>query len=69
MYFIGSKGTYYPSSSLDKANPVRREVYIKDNRMMVTLSVSYNINFGRIFNRVKRNIQENSGSADVKVVQ
>lgn len=37
--------------------------------MMVTINLSYNIDFGRIFKRVSRNLRENSGSADVKVVQ
>lgn len=69
MYITGSKGTYYPSQSVDKVNPARRESYIKDNRMMLTFNVSYNIDFGRIFKRVSRNLRENSGSADVKVVQ
>lgn len=69
MFITGGKGTYYPSRSVSKVNPGRSETYIKDNRMMVTINLSYNIDFGRIFKRVSRNLRENSGSADVKVVQ
>ena len=69
MYLTRSQRTHYPSQSVDKVNPARRESYIKDNRMMLTFNVSYNIDFGRIFKRVSRNLRENSGSADVKVVQ
>ncbi len=69
MYITNKKGTYYPSQSIDKVNPVRQESYIRDNHMMLTLNVSYNVNFGRIFKRVNRNLQENTGSADFKTVQ
>ncbi|MDE6340570.1 MAG: outer membrane beta-barrel protein [Muribaculaceae bacterium] len=68
MYMFDKKGTRYPSWDYSNVNPSIRERYIKDNGNMVTLTVSYNADFGSIFRSARRNLNNSDeGSSLLKM--
>lgn len=56
MYMFARKGTQYPTWNYSAVNPSVRERYISNNADMVTLSVSYNADFGSIFRTARRSL-------------
>ncbi|MCH5242690.1 MAG: outer membrane beta-barrel protein [Muribaculaceae bacterium] len=55
-YIFEKKGTQYPLWSFSEVNPYYRERYIKNNKNMVVLSISFNTNFGTNYNSIKRTL-------------
>ncbi len=69
-WMLDKRGTYYPSESIGgNVHFYDGVAYIKDNYMQVEVGFRYDINFGRIFKRVRRSLNGNNGQADVKFVQ
>lgn len=65
MYMFDRKGTRYPSWDYSDVNPAFRDRHIKDNGNMVVLSVSYNADFGSIFNTARRNLDNSDGASSL----
>lgn len=59
-----SQGTEYPNWNLSSVNPSYKYVSIKNNANMITFTARYNISFGRIFGKSKRQLNNSdSGPA------
>ena len=59
---FSSVGTKYPEWNLSAVNPSYVYTYIKDNANMVTISVRYNVTFGKLFGKTKKRTLHNSDS-------
>ncbi|MDE6300543.1 MAG: hypothetical protein K2M19_02375 [Muribaculaceae bacterium] len=68
MYMFDNKGTRYPWWNYSAVNPSTNDRYIKNNSNMVTISVSYNADFGSIFRTARRTLNNSdSGSSLLKM--
>lgn len=68
MYMFNVKGTEYPGWNYSPINPSYKERYIKNNGNMVVLSVSYSADFGSIFRRGNRSLNnKDNGSSLLKM--
>lgn len=62
MLLFHSYGTRYPVWNLSSNNPGYIDCYIKDNANMITLSVRYNVAFGKLFGKTKKRTLHNRDS-------
>lgn len=65
MYMFAHKGTQYPTWNYSPVNPSRLERYIRNNADMVTLSVSYNADFGSIFRTARRSLNNSDDASSI----
>lgn len=57
------------TQNYDTVNPVLNKNRINDNHRMLTLGVTWNLNFGRKFTSTRRSLRVYGGEADTKFVQ
>lgn len=59
---FSKKGTQYPFWNLSGTYSGSGNCYIKDNANMVTVTVRYNVNFGKLFGKTKKRTLHNQGT-------
>ncbi len=64
-YMFENKGTKYPQWDLSSTAPSYTDRYIKNNANMVVLSVTYNADFGSIFNTGRRRLNNADNSSSI----
>ncbi len=69
MYFITKEGTKYKSTDYHPTRFYTDYTTIKNNNCMFTIGFRYNVNFGRIFKKTNRSLNENVPKADVKIAE
>ncbi len=65
MYMFDKKGTRYPSWDYSTVNPATRDRYIKNNGNMITLSVTYQADFGTLFKTARRSLNNTDGGSSL----
>lgn len=65
MYMFHRRGTEYPAWNYSPVNPSYRDRYIRDNGNMVTLSVTYDADFGSIFRTSRRNLNNTDNGSSI----
>lgn len=65
MYMFDKKGTRYPNWNYSEVNPSVRDRYIKNNSNMVTLSITYNADFGSIFRTANRSLRNTDNGSSL----
>ena len=69
MLLFSSHGWYSKSENLSAINPGSQAFNIPDNKGMITVGLRYDVNFGRIFGKVKRSTNTSTPNPDVRHVQ
>ena len=69
MYPFSKKGAQYASKNLSMQNPSEKEIYIKNNANMILLRMNYTVNFGKGFNKNKRNLNNKDFETGIVKVQ
>ena len=69
MYPFCKKGAQYASKNLSMQNPSEKEIYIKNNANMILLRMNYTVNFGKGFNKNKRNLNNKDFETGIVKVQ
>ncbi len=75
--FMFRGGVYYPftqawksqNSSLSKANPYHEKVYIKDNRNMIMVGITYQFSYGKSFNKSRKTLSNSDSETGILKVQ
>lgn len=66
-YPFEKNGWEWSEENLSKVNPSKTSVYIKDNRRMFVLGVTYSLNFGKRLKKLNKNLNNSDSTSILKV--
>lgn len=66
-YPFAKNGWEWSEENLSKVNPSKTSVYIKDNKLMFVLGVTYSFNFGKGLRKLNKNLNNSDGISILKV--
>lgn len=66
-YPFEKNGWEWSEENLSKVNPSKTSVYIKDNRRMLVLGVTYSLNFGKSLKKLNKNLNNSDNTSILKV--